>query len=148
MCPALFLMRTVLEGSTQPAFGELYGKPGSDLIIDGGVDMSGPGTIEDFLHSMLGLGDQAGSARILPLYRALPIPDLGVDVVFLHERQGLVMPQVVAGSIEAYASHGFKRKGFVIHLDPSKRPVDGSEHVVVNHETLKATTEQARVHSR
>ena len=88
-----------------------------DLVVDGGGDVFGARSREYLLYSMPGIFDQARSAGILPFQGALAVSDFGIDVVFLHEIQGLVVAEEVAGPIEADASHGFKGEGLVIDLD-------------------------------
>ena len=102
---------------------------------------------ENFLGALSGPLDHVGRALLEPLLGTGAVGDIGIDVVLLHELEGLRVTEEVTGPLDADLAYRLDREIVVGHLDAAHRAHDRAQHVVVDDAALEAEAEQAGVHA-
>ena len=91
--------------------------------------------------------DHVAGAGLGPFLRTAAVADLRVDVLHLHQAQGLLMAEEMARPLGADLAHGLDREAVLGHLDAADRAQDRADHVVVDHQALETEAEQAGMHA-
>ena len=85
------------------------------------------------------------ASGVEPVVGGVAVAYLRVDVLALHQLQGLGRAQEVAGTGD-HIGYELGRQGLLVDFDASHGAVDRAEHVVVDHQGLQRATQDAGQH--
>ena len=69
--------------------------------------------------------DDVGPSRLVPFLGAHAVAEQRIDIFLLHQRQRLVMAEIMPGPTDAHFADHIHRQGIVIHFDAAHIAVDG-----------------------
>ena len=126
---------------------QTHRKAPADLSVDGLGNMRREMIGEDFLDLAGRALQHIERALLGPFVRAAPITDTRIEIFGLHQLQGLVTAEKMAGTVEAYVFDGLERQTLLVHFDALDGALCGTNDVIVDNQALERKAQQAGMHA-
>ena len=116
-------------------------------VVDGARQVVGIVGREDFAFLRGRPRDDVGFSRLVPFLGAHAVAEEGIDIFLLHQRQRLLVAEIMTRTADAHIADDFDGQRLVIHFDAAHIAVDRAQHVIVDEQAFEAETEKRGMHA-
>ncbi len=102
------------------------------------ADVTGEITAKQFPPLLDGPVQQDGFPVLLPYIRAVAITEIGVDILALHNLQGMTGTQVMTFAAATNLFYFLKTQGLGVDFDAAGDPQSGADGIIVQQQALRA----------